>query len=50
MKKVVSKTVGVILLALSLTTMSANAQTNNSKEVEVVTKCSKHSGQVIWKL
>ncbi len=38
MKKVVSKTVGVILLALSLTTMSANAQTNNSKEVEVVNK------------
>jgi ketosteroid isomerase-like protein len=38
MKKVVSKTVGVIMLALSLTTMSANAQTNNSKEVEVVNK------------
>ena len=38
MKKVVSKTVGVILLALSLITMSANAQTNNSKEVEVVNK------------
>jgi len=38
MKKVVSKTVGVILLALSLTTMSANAQNNNSQEVEVVNK------------
>jgi len=30
--------VGIILLALSLTTMSVNAQTNNSKEVEVVNK------------
>ncbi|MFK7114503.1 nuclear transport factor 2 family protein [Flavobacterium oreochromis] len=33
-----NKSVGVILLALSLTTMSVNAQTNNSKEVEVVNK------------
>ncbi|QYS87744.1 nuclear transport factor 2 family protein [Flavobacterium oreochromis] len=38
MKKVMNKSVGVILLALSLTTMSVNAQTNNSKEVEVVNK------------
>jgi ketosteroid isomerase-like protein len=38
MKKEVSKTVGVILLAISLTTMSAEAQTKNSQEVEVVNK------------
>lgn len=33
-----NKTIGVILLVLSLTTMSANAQNNNSQEVEVVNK------------
>ncbi len=38
MKKATSKTVSIILLALSLTTMSASAQTNNSQEVEVVNK------------
>jgi ketosteroid isomerase-like protein len=38
MIKVVSKTVSVILLAISLTTMSTNAQTNNSQSVEVVNK------------
>ncbi|OFX59695.1 MAG: hypothetical protein A2066_14020 [Bacteroidetes bacterium GWB2_41_8] len=38
MKKAMNISVGIILLALSLTTMSVNAQTNNSKEVEVVNK------------
>lgn len=38
MKKAINKTVGVILMALSLTTMNANAQTNNSKETVVVGK------------
>lgn len=38
MKKAINKTAGVILLALSLTTMSANAQSSNNQEVEVVNK------------
>lgn len=33
-----NKSVGIVLLALSLITMSVNAQSNNSKEVEVVNK------------
>lgn len=33
-----NKSVVMVLLALSLTTMSVNAQTNNSKEIEVVNK------------
>lgn len=38
MKKAMNKSVGIFLLALGLTSMSVNAQTNNSKEVEVVNK------------
>lgn len=38
MKRVINKTVGIILIAFSLTTMSANAQTSNNKEIEVVGK------------
>jgi hypothetical protein len=38
MKKSINKTVGVILLALNLTSISAKAQTGNSREVEVVNK------------
>jgi ketosteroid isomerase-like protein len=38
MKKGMNKTIGLILVAFTLSTMSANAQNNNSQEVEVVNK------------
>jgi uncharacterized protein len=38
MKRVMNKTIGLILFAFTLTAMSANAQNNNSQEVEVVNK------------
>lgn len=38
MKKATNKTIGLILFVFTLTTMGANAQNNNSQEVEVVNK------------